>query len=108
MTTILSPLGYAVPYIGIDAEGRMVKIHPGFLRYWEMGVDPRIGGSQAPSNTDLNNQISSIQSSEMTAQTAYPDLVVPDTIQSTSSDQIFQDVMQSGDIFSLGDTTFQS
>lgn len=108
MTTILSPIGYAVPYVGIDAEGRLVQIHPNLIRFWETDVSQRVGGNVAASNADLQAQINSIQGGELTFQGWAVDMTVPDTAQPFFCDQQFPDVTQSDSQMCLSETTFQS
>lgn len=57
MTSQLAPIITAVPFIGIDSAGRGIRPHPNFIKWWAAEVDKRVGGQSAPTNTELQQQI---------------------------------------------------
>lgn len=57
MTSQLAPAFTAVPFVGVDAEGRPVKPHASFMRWLSYGVEPRVGGLDAQTNLELAQAI---------------------------------------------------
>lgn len=111
--TTLDPFGQSVPYIGIDSDGKPVRTHPEFIRYWQQQLDQRLGGQSAPSITDLSNDIAGNTSditgldtsiATLKADTGYEEQIPGDpTAAADSAAAVNAAVSPSGTLTTLGD-----